>query len=73
MHPIEKLLDLLADNQRERAKLVELLAWISEVQASTILTRAHKSASQDRMALKHALQYEIIDLTLRHDDEFGFV
>jgi len=68
----EKLLDLLADNLRERAKLTELLAWISEVQASTILTRARKSASQDHMKLKHALQYEIIDLTLRRDAEFGF-
>jgi len=69
---LERLLELLADNQRERAKLVELLAWISEVQASTILTRARKSASHG-MALKHAVQYELIDLTLRHSDELGFV
>jgi len=67
---LEKLLDLLADNQRERAKLVELLAWISEVQASAILTRARKSASQG-LALKHAVQYELMLLSLRHSDELG--
>jgi len=69
---LERLLDLLADNQRERAKLVELLAWISEVQASTILTRAVKSATQG-LALKHAVRYELMLLSLRHSDDLGRV
>jgi len=69
---LEKLLELLADNQRERAKLVKLLAWISEVQASTILTRAHFHAARG-IRLKRALQNEVIGLTLRHSSEFGYV
>jgi len=69
---LEKLLDLLADNQRARAKLVELLAWVSEEKASEVLARAHKSASHG-MALKDAVQYELMLLSLRHSDEFGFV
>jgi len=69
---LERLLDLLADNQRERAKLVELLAWISEMQASTVLTRACKTASHG-MALKDAVQYELMLLSLRHSDELGRV
>ncbi len=69
---LERLLELLADNQRERAKLVELLAWISEVQASAILNRARKSASHG-MRLKRAVQNEVIGLTLRHSSELGYV
>jgi len=65
---LERLLDLLADNQREREKLSELLVWISEGMASAILTRACKSASHG-MALKHAVQYELMLLSLRHSDE----
>ena len=42
---LERLLDLLADNEREREKLTELLAWVSEEKASEVLARAHKSAS----------------------------
>jgi len=69
---LEKLLELLADNQRERAKLVELLAWVSEEKASEVLARAHNSASHG-MALKDAVQYELMLLSLRHSDEFADV
>jgi hypothetical protein len=69
---LERLLDLLADNEREREKLTELLAWVSEEKASEVLARAHKSASHG-MALKDAVQYELMLLSLRHSDELGRV
>jgi len=68
----EGLLDLLADNQREREKLSELLAWISEDKASEVLTRAHFHAASG-ILLKRAVQNEVIGLTLRHSSEFGYV
>jgi len=69
---LERLLDVLSDNEREREKLSELLAWVSEEKASEVLARAHKSVSHG-MALKHEVQYELMLLSLRHSDEFGYV
>jgi len=65
---LERLLDVLADNERERKTLSELLVWITEDMASGVLTRAHKSASHG-MRLKQAVKTEIIGLTLRRSSE----
>jgi len=67
---LERLLDVLADNEREREKLSGLLVWISEDRAAEVLTRARKSASHG-IRLKRAVQNEVIGLTLRHSSEFG--
>ena len=61
----ERLLDLLADNQREREKLSDLLVWITEGMAAEVLTRANKSARRG-IRLKRAVKNEVIGLTLRH-------
>jgi len=65
---LERPLDVLADSQREREKLSELLVWITEGKAAEVLTRARKSASHG-IRLKRAVQNEVIGLTLRHSDE----
>lgn len=59
---LEQLIDVLADDEREREKLSRLLAWITEDMASEALTRARKSARRG-IPLKKALLHEVLGLT----------